>query len=139
MRATAEQQDDEDEDEEKLLREPIVLSGTPYEYPVKIGKDVVSGKGGRVRILLCLFILDVATFLSFFLKFVPFHLPHYFNKIIATNRPSNTIAIFENSLPTPIPDTMKPAVRSRNAKLGFVSISPLSRVEVAFWIRMVTR
>ena len=59
-RATAEQQeDDEEEDEEKLLREPIVLSGTPYSYPVNIGKDVVSGKGGRVRIFVLSFDYDV--------------------------------------------------------------------------------
>eukprot|EP00977_Amphora_coffeiformis_P017788 scaffold5920_cov172-Amphora_coffeaeformis.AAC.4 len=49
-RGGAEQQEDgEEEDEERLLREPIVLSGTPYNYPVNIGKDVVSGKGGRAQ------------------------------------------------------------------------------------------
>ena len=40
---------DQEVDEAQLLREPIVLSGQPYAYAVKIGKDVVSGKGGRVR------------------------------------------------------------------------------------------
>jgi hypothetical protein len=39
---------DERADEAALLREPIVLSGTPYPYHVNVGKDVVSGKGGRV-------------------------------------------------------------------------------------------
>ena len=47
-RVAAEQAMDQEDDEEKLLREPIVLSGTPYDYPVNVGKDVVSGKGGRV-------------------------------------------------------------------------------------------
>lgn len=48
-RVAAEQQAmDEGVDEAALLREPIVLSGTPYSYHVNVGKDVVSGKGGRV-------------------------------------------------------------------------------------------
>ena len=53
-RVAAEQEEDEAQDEEALFREPIVLSGKPYSYPVNIGKDVVSGKGGRVSFLLVL-------------------------------------------------------------------------------------
>lgn len=101
-RVAAEQAQDEQGDEEQLLREPIVLSGTPYSYPVKVGKDVVSGKGGRVSVVkLCdclnhgLFrrcsVLDISQIgLDFNL-----------------DRPNNTINIFGHSLRMPFLATMR--------------------------------
>ena len=116
------QEEDEKEDEERLLREPIVLSGKPYSYPVNIGKDVVSGKGGRVRRLDCrdffkmLFLNRQADIFS-----IAFRL-------------NNTTSTFGVSLRTLILVTMKQVAKLKSVKSAFESISPSSRPEVASWM-----
>lgn len=135
--AAADQEEDEAQDEERLLREPIVLSGKPYNYPVNVGKDVVSGKGGRVSCCCCV------RFVSCFLfvnpaknSWICFSLWWRTHMI---DRHNNTINTFDGSLPTPIRGTMKRAAKLKSVKLVSVSICTLSRRVDAFWMPKAIR